>query len=222
MTAHVGAATGQTRPILRRPRLSPANIVGALAVGAALTGLFLVAQTAITTTPLVSLQTEARGDTLSLWVNNAEVLEHEHGNHSHDDDGDAAAGEAQTGVDALSSVAAQAEGDGFAMPASMMPGTPEEGFQRLQLELDFMNRQAGVATVAPQDFYLLADDGETWTALRGGTFRPTDLGSLQVLSTVLAFDIPVSVQTTDVELVWSGDGSAIHFAVDAEGGHSHG
>ncbi len=227
--ALIGATMRSPRPDFRKPP-SASVVFGSLAIVAALGGLFLIVQTALTTTPVVALGTEARGDTLSLWINNSEVLDHEHASssddghdHDHGDEGGVADG-TQSGVEALSDLTAQTDTDsqGFAMPASMMPGTPEDGFQRLQLELDFSNRSGASATVAPQDFFLLSNEGERWGPLLGGTFHQTDLRSQQVLSTVVAFDIPVRVAASDVQFVWTGDGDEIRFAVDAEGGHSHG
>jgi len=190
---------------------SPARLVAALAVAGSLVGLFFTAQIVTGYTPLVGLNTEARTGSLSVWVTDTEMLSHEHSDHSHEDEeGDSAA----TGNEV-------AEDPTFAMAASMMPGTPEEGFQRLQIELDLMNREAGVVTAGPPDFYLLADDGTTWAAMRGGTFGVTEIGPLQVLSTVLAFDISAAVSASDVELVWTVDGKATHFAVGDDGEHSH-
>jgi len=128
------AVTGTAIPSptieIRRPPLASV-VFGGLALAAALGGLFLVLQTALTTTPVVGLQTEARGDTLSVWVNNSEVLEHDHGSsggdgddHDHGDEATVGDG-TQSGVDALTALTAQPDTDaqGFAMPAAMMPET---------------------------------------------------------------------------------------------------
>lgn len=197
--------------------------ISAVAVVAALIGIFLVAQTALSSRPLVGLETEARGETLSVWIRNVETLQDEHGGGSHDDDAPgSSAGANSSGIAATDDLAAQSDGGSYAMPASMMPGTPDEGFQRLQLNLDFINKNSVASTAGPEDFYLSADDGDTWPALRGGSFNTTQLSPGQILNTVLAFDIPESVDTSDVHLVWHGDGMEIGFALESGEGHEHG
>ncbi len=196
------------------PTRSPAPLVASVAVVTALVGIFFTAQIVAGFTPLVALDTEARSGSLSLWVTDTEMLSHEHSDHSHDDEDGGGDGAAQGNE--------VAEEPTFAMSASLSPGTPEEGFQRLQIELDLMNREAGEVTVGPPDFYLVADDGTTWAPIRGGTFGMTIIGPLQVLSTVLAFDVSAEVSASEVELVWTVDGKDTHFAVGEDEGHSHG
>jgi hypothetical protein len=195
-------------------------MISVVAAAAALIGIFLVTQTALSSAPLVGLDTEAQGQTLSLWISNVDMLSHDHENHSHEGDEDSEEG--LSGQAAVTDLAAQGDGQGFTMPASMMPGTPDEGFQRLQLNLDFTNKGSEATQTGPEDFYLVADDGDIWPGLRGGSFSTTRLGSGQILNTVLAFDVPESVDAADLELVWDGDGMDIHFAVDSGEGHDHG
>lgn len=208
--------TVQLRPraVESEPTRSPARLIASVGVVTALVGFFFTGQIVAGYTPLVGLDTEARSGSLSMWVTETEMLSHEHSNHSHDDEEGEGEG-AATGNEV-------AEDPTFAMSASMMPGTPEEGFRRLQIELDLMNREAGEVTVGPPDFYLLAGDGTTWAPLRGGTFGMTIIGPLQVLSTVVAFDISEEVSASDVELVWTVDGEDTHFAIGDDEGHDHG
>lgn len=191
-------------------------MISLVAIAAALAGLFLVAQS-LSSTPLVGLNTEARGSTLSLWISNVDMLSHSHEDHNHEDEGDPAEG--LSGQAAATDLAAQGN---FTMPASMMPGTPDEGFQRLQLNLGFANKGSEAAQTGPEDFYLLADDGDIWQGLRGGSFNTTRLGSGQVLNTVLAFDVPESVEASNLELIWNASNTEIRFAVDSGPGHAHG
>jgi len=196
--------------------VSPPRLVAAVAAVTALVGFLFTAQTIANYSPLAGFNTEQQAGDLSMWVRQSEVLSHEHSDHSHDD---------ETG-DAAGSGNEVAEDPTFAMSASMMPGTPEEGFQRLQVELDFMNKGSGVVSTGPPNFYLEGKDGLTWAAMRGGTFGVTSLRPLEVLSTVLAFDIPAEVGLSDVELVWVTARDEIHFGVSEGGsdnaGHSHG
>ena len=189
-----------------------ARLFGAVAIGTALIGLLFTAKTMAGFTPLVALNTEAQGRSLSVWVTSAEMLQHEHSKHDHGDDD-------QSATSAFDAQNAGAQG--FAMAPSMSPGTPEDGFQRLQIELDVMNREAVRAAIQPQDFLLTGSDDLTWQALRGGTFSRTELGSMEILNTVVAFDIPAGVAQDNLELLWVGDGQDIHFSVGESEGHDH-
>jgi len=202
------------------PSISPARAIAAAGVIAAVVGLLFTAQTLAGFSPLIALNTEAQGRSLSVWVTDVEMLEHEHSDqgesdHDHEDD--------DTADDPTTSVDTQNIGDqGFAMAPSMSPGTPEDGFQRLQIELDVMNRGANRAAIEPQDFVLSGGDDLTWPAIRGGTFTRVELGSTQVLNTVLAFDIPASVSQDELELVWIDDGGDVRFSLGGNAGHAHG
>lgn len=212
-------AVEQESSAKRLSPLSGARLVGLSAALLAVAGLALLIVTALTTDPAIGLETEARSGGLSLWASNVEWLEHDH-------DGSNPGGQTSTETESATDVAdtlLTGQGDqGFQMPATMMPGTPEEGFQRVQLNLDFVNREAS-RQVSPADFSLVAEGRRVYPPNFGGSFVPTIIGPSQQFSTMLSFDIPESISSDDVELLWAGDGSGgdIRFAIS--GGHgSHG
>ncbi len=179
---------------------------------AALIGAGLLAYMAITADPSVSLETTASSGQMTARLDYYEWLEHDHGKHSHDDDSE------EVAIDGNVDLNPELQ-EGFARPASMMPGTPEEGFQRLQIELHMQNAAGPTTEVSPSDFWLEDDDGSRWPGLQGGTFRPTDLGAGHALNTVLAFDIQSNKADSDMELVWIWNGQETRFAVTGSDHH---
>ena len=98
----------------------------------------------------------------------------------------------------------------------MMPGLPVEGSSRLQLELIIENVGSTPQSIGPEAFYLLADDGQTWSPLLGGTFRNDTIQVHQVLDTVVAFDLrDQDTEDSFLYFVWRHDGGETRFAVDA-------
>jgi len=208
-------------------RFSAPRIVVAIAVVAALLGGVGLAYTFLSTDPAVGLETEARSGQVSLWVSNPAWLAHDHTLDTSAGatearqslDGSIGGSDEETPTDSAGDLTAT-DSPAFAMPASMMPGTPGEGFHRVQVNLDFRNR--GTAhLVSPLDFHLRADDGTTFGPNRGGTFTPTEIGAQQVFSTLLSFDIPVSLTGADVVLVWTAGLDTIDFALEGGEGHDH-
>ncbi len=185
-------------------------ILVGVAVLAALVGLGLVITTAGGSDPAVAPQTEARHGQISTWVESAEWLDHDHNADSDQQAQD-------LGPDASAAGAAELNG-GFAMPATMMPGTPDEGFARLQLELSFLNHGSGTV-LNGRDFVLENSDGDQWTALQGGTFVETALPEQHFLNTVLAFDLPERSVEPNLYLVWRSNGKTTRFIVSEEGNH---
>lgn len=191
--------------------------VTAIAVLAAALGLILVARVTFGAGPAFAQQTEVMSDGLSVWVEDSRWL-------SMDMDGDDENGaiegarEDDTGRDTDSDSDAE---QGFAMPDSMMPGAPVEGFQRLQVSLSLLNRGEGGVYVEPADFVLVAPDGDRWLTLLGGTFYETTLGTGQALSTVVAFDVPVEEAALDMDLTWSWQGNKTRFTIAGAGGGGH-
>jgi hypothetical protein len=185
-------------------------ILVGVAVLAALVGLALVIGTAGGSDPAVASRTEARHGAISTWVESAEWLDHDH-----NADSDAQAQD--LGPDASAAGAGELS-TGFAMPATMMPGTPDEGFARLQLELSFLNHGGGTVLSAA-DFRLENSDGDQWTALQGGTFVQTALPEQHFLNTVVAFDLPERNVEPNLYLVWRSDGKTTRFIVSDEGEH---
>ncbi len=178
---------------------------------AALIGAVLLAYIAIAADPSVSLETTVSSGQMAARLDYQEWLSHEHEKHSHDDDSEEVA---------IDDVDLNPElQEGFARPASMMPGTPEDGFQRLQIELYMENTGGRTSEVSPTDFWLEDDAGVRSPGLQGGTFRSMDLGAGHALNTVLAFDIQDSKADSDMELVWVWNGEETRFAVTGSEHH---
>ncbi len=181
----------------------------ATGVFTALVGCAIFLVTTFTADPAVSLETTAENGILAARLDHYEWLEHDHSKHDHDED------EIDGNVDLNPST----DNEGFARPASMMPGTPDEGYQRLQIELQIQNTMGPGVDVAPTHFWLQDGDGRQWPGLQGGTFRKTNLRLGQALNTVLAFDVEDSNADADMELVWIWDGEETRFAVTGSDHH---
>lgn len=182
-------------------------VIAALAVITAIVGISLVVSAA-GSQPVIAEGTEARAGALSAWIERSERLAHEHA-----DDGTAALGEAAPdGV-------VNEIGSGFAMPASMMNGTPDEGFVRVQIEASFLNRGNGVSVIDPGDFRLESEAGDAWPVLRGGTLNRSELSSQHLLNTVIAFDVAEEALEPTMYLVWQYAGEETRFAITSQEGH---
>jgi len=212
-----------------------AAAIVATAVMIAAIGAGLLAYRWLTSDPAVGLETEARAGNVSLWISYPEWLAHDHtADATRPADGSASldgsigeggssegSGTADAAEDGPDQVAAALSGSqGFAMPQSMMPGTPDEGFHRLQVNLDFSGH--GPAEVNPADFALVANDGQRWAPNLGGIFAATQIDAGQAFATIISFDIPVSVTGEDVLLVWDHADTQIDFALEGGEGHTHG
>ena len=190
-------------------------VIGAVAIVTMILGLLLVTKMTIGSDPVIDLRTEAKSGDLSVWVDRYEWLEHNHASHDHSDD-EAEVDPEQQAIDEVT-----AEAQVFAMPASMMPGTPDEGFQRLQIEMNVVNRGDVNIDVHPDHFVLEDADGESWLSLRGGTFTPTVLAPNHAIATVVAFDVPEEESASTMYLVWSNGDDESRFALKGSG-HDHG
>jgi len=186
------------------------RVVTAIAVFAAVVGLVLVVRLPLGSSTAYALQTEVETDSaLSIWVEDFRWLSVE---MDGDDD---------NGIDGPQDQ--DSDGDqSYAMPNNMMPGAPNSGFQRLQVNLSFINRGADVAYLEPADFLLVATNGDSWATLTGGTFDETVLGPLQAMSTTVAFDVPVERAISGMDLIWSWDGDSSSFAIAGADGADHG
>lgn len=191
-------------------------VVGSLLAFAA--GIVLVVSTFASTVSAVGPETEARAGGLSAWVTDYQWLEHDHDGADSSDLTPPDAVSLPAPEDAVASFGGQDQNQGFAMPASMMPGTPDEGFLRLQVELDVLNRSSREQTVDISQFHLLGEDGRTWPTMGGGTFKATSLGKGHAYTTVAAFDVEESVSGQTMYLVWRANGEETHFLV-SEGAH---
>lgn len=194
---------------------SPPMLIAAVAVILAFTGLGVVVLTAAGARPAVDLQTEVRHGQVSAWMESTEWLVHDHGQHDHTED------EAELGPDASAAAANElpVNGTGFSMPGAMMPGTPDEGFRRLQVEMSFLNNGGPDVEPNPVEFTLAGAGGEEYPALLGGTFVPSALAEGHFLNTVVAFDVPEEAIDPTMYLVWRSDGETTRFAVPTEGSH---
>lgn len=203
------------------------RVLSIVAVLGAILGLGLVARVSLGSAAAYAVQTEVTAGDVSVWVENSRWLnmdmdgDDENGAIEGAREGD---GHEQSDGEEQDEAEESNEGDegelGFAMPASMMPGAPTEGFQRLQVSVSLRNRGAGGADVEPGDFLLVANDGDSWLTLLGGTFGLTTLGPGQAVSTVVAFDVPVESASSDMNLVWAWQGGETRFTIPgSEGGH---
>ncbi|HEY7201096.1 MAG TPA: hypothetical protein VIC57_12815 [Candidatus Dormibacteraeota bacterium] len=99
--------------------------------------------------------------------------------------------------------------NGFQMPASMMPGMPDPGVQRLYLEAVLSNAGCCQAAFAPREFSVRSAAGQTFALDQPATFDAGSLGPGQSRSLDLLFDVPDTVSTLD--LVWT-HGGQVQFA----------
>lgn len=218
-SVHRCRSAGRQPPALAKPggshkRLDSVPLSVIAASCAALLGLVLLASTAITSDPVVAEGTEVRVEGISVWLEASEFLA---GAHDPNDGADTGGG--FPSGDATQLQASNAQGDGFAMPQAMMPGVPEAGFQRLQVDLSFLNRGGIPVQLSPTEFVLENDDGGVWDALIGGTFAAADLSTGQVLNTIVAFDIAETYAEDPLYLVWNRGGTVTRFTISATGGH---
>ena len=111
---------------------------------------------------------------------------------------------------------------GFDMPASMMPGMPDEGKHRLYLEVVVEDTGQSSATFAPREFTLRSPGGSTWTLNDPPSFGPQTLMPGQMRSLDLYFDIPETV--AQVQLAWAHDGDMQQLAINSRPPppHNHG
>jgi hypothetical protein len=216
-----GALSERTKQTSLRALLRVPNLVVGVAVIAALAGSGLALGLA-SAEPVVTAGNEARSGELSLWVMSSEWLEHDHGKHTHDDDeGDDDHGD---GVDpnevpdgSITDVV-----QGFQMPGSMSPGTPDEGFQRLQVNVTMNNRGRSDRRVATDDFALIGKNGSSWTPLTGGTFVPMTVPPEHAFSTIVVFDVPSSEIDDDLYVEWNWSGTRTRLTITETDGHDHG
>lgn len=111
---------------------------------------------------------------------------------------------------------------GFQMPASMMPGMPDEGKHRLYLEVVLDDVGQSRAPFAPQEFTLRAPEGGSWPLNEPPSFGPASLEPGQTRSLDLMFDIPDTV--SQVALAWEHDGEMQQLPIDSRPPppHNHG
>jgi hypothetical protein len=118
--------------------------------------------------------------------------------------------------------ATSAPDKGFQMPASMMPGMPDEGRHRLYLEVVLSNAGQSSGTFGPQEFALRSSDGRVWGLNDPPSFDRATLLPGQTRSLDLYFDIPDTV--AQVQLAWAHDGDTQQLPIDSQPPppHNHG
>jgi hypothetical protein len=98
------------------------------------------------------------------------------------------------------------QGNVFAMPASMMPGMPLDGQQRLYVAASIANTGDDVLLYGPEQFVLQSDDGHRWPlagSAVGGVLHPGQRMELD-----LFFDVDEGAGA--LSLVWErGDRTVI-------------
>lgn len=100
---------------------------------------------------------------------------------------------------------------GFERPASMMPGMPEEGFERLSVEVAVTNRGRRPAELRSEELVLELESG---TLLPAGALVPRQsLLPDQSLVTTVFFDVETDFDMGRVRLVWRHAGDRAYMAV---------
>jgi hypothetical protein len=194
-------ATAVRRALRPQVRRRPVGIlIAALAAGASLVGLglLLLVVAPPRPAPLVEQGTLLSGD-LSLRIQDTGWITH-----------DTIGG------------ATPAPDTGFQMPASMMPGMPDEGKHRLYIEVTLDDVGQASASFAPQEFTLRTPEGRSWPLDQPASFGPATLLPGQIRSLDLLFDIPDTV--SQVLLAWNHDGETQQLAIDSRPPppHNHG
>ncbi len=189
------------------------QIMVGMALASAILGASVFAWMLATTEPVVESGVTRSVDDLSVTVLDSTFLVHDHEAHEHGDEEEA---------DSAAIAEATEQAQVFPMPATMMPGMPEEGTNRLQFEVMVENAGLTATDISPSNFYLLSEAGTSWTPLMGGTLRDDTLEPHQILSTIVAFDVP-ELESEDVAiyLVWRRNDEETRFAVDAHLNHDH-
>lgn len=106
---------------------------------------------------------------------------------------------------------------GYAMPAAMMPGMPEEGLRRLRMVVTLSNTGDRSQTVSAADFEIVAADGQRWLPLAIGSFRNQHLAPGQAVEGVLFADIPAD--TPDLGIVWTRRTGEVRLPLGTAPGH---
>lgn len=186
-----------------------------LAAGGALTGYLLA-----TRVPEVAVGRAAALNGLSLTVDRTAWMFNDHSHEDDPSDSSAAAGlpkEVQQLAEARNleiEEATTAQGQVFPMPASMMPDLPDEGHERLKVELTLQNTGRRSQPFGPGDFRLRSEAGGEWLPRAKSTFRADVLHAGQSVNGVFFFDVPQE-EAQDLFIVWQRGGSKIRIPVEA-------
>lgn len=111
-------------------------------------------------------------------------------------------------------------GGGFTRPATMMPGMPEPGIQRLAVELAFRNAGDWPVGYHGEEFSIVTDRGETY-GIYGADLGTAELGRGQSLNTSLYFDVDTDEDPGRLRLLWQRDGDRVFMPLPDPPDHYH-
>ena len=111
-------------------------------------------------------------------------------------------------------------GEGFARPAAMMPGMPEQGSQRLSVELSIRNVLKKAVFYRGQEFTLLSNQGNEYPPISAqmGKFK---LDSGLSLNTSIYFDFDSSRDLGKLRLRWTRGDKTIYMPIPHPPEHYH-
>lgn len=111
-------------------------------------------------------------------------------------------------------------GGGFARPATMMPGMPEPGIQRLSVELAFHNAGSGPTRYRGEEFSLLMGSGETLDVY-GADLGTAELAAGQSLNTSIYFDVDTTEDPGRLRLLWQRRDEKVYMPLPPVPEHYH-
>lgn len=111
-------------------------------------------------------------------------------------------------------------GDKFQKPASMMPGMPAFGNQRVTLSLQVTNRSDQSRVFRGEEFQLVPEIGESLPPI-GAQVGRADLLPGQTLNTALHFDLDTRKPHGRLRAVWRHDEKAIYLPIPEPSEHAH-
>lgn len=183
-----------------------------VALATSLLGLGMAIPMLLTRTPLAAIGQDIQADGLVLRVESAAWLVHEHA----DAPPPPGTNVNQNSADSNGQNADQ--GQQFPMPASMMPGMPENGQQRLHIELMLRNEGNLPRSFGPDEFRLEASNNHLWKPQDNTSFMNVTVQPGQALNAALSFDIDEAA--ANLFLVWHRGGSQVRVPV-ADPDHDH-
>lgn len=111
---------------------------------------------------------------------------------------------------------------GFQMPASMMPGAPAPGQERLAVNLSIFNRSGSAHPFSVDEFTLLGPDGQA-RPVATNSLDDGSLGAKLGLNGTVTFDFPEAIASQRAPafvLVWRHAGKVVRQSVTV-GGSPH-
>jgi hypothetical protein len=111
-------------------------------------------------------------------------------------------------------------GDNFQQPASMAPGMPESGLQRVTVHLAAHNDSDELREFRGEELVLVPDIGEEVLPF-GAVAGQAQLEPGQNFNTAIHFDFDTTKPHGRLQLAWRREGHAAYFAVPAPAEHYH-